>query len=93
MFEELARAGFAVAPGEDAGLSRRIDDPIRGGKGVNIAGHAEVAMHEIDAEPFQRQAIGFASLAGEIVEAHDLDSLVRVEQIASQVAASEAANA
>ena len=62
VFDELARAGFAVDAGEDAGVGGGVDDPIDGREGFEVAGGAEVAVEEFDADFFR--ASRFDSLPG-----------------------------
>ena len=52
VLDELARAGLAVDAGEDAGVGGGVDDPIDGREGFEVAGGAEVAVEEFDADFF-----------------------------------------
>ena len=68
MFQQLARACFAIAACQNARLRRRIDHPITDGKRIHITGHAKIAVEQVHAKPLQRQPIGLAALARQIVE-------------------------
>ncbi len=85
MFQQLARTRFAVAAGQNAGLSCRIDHPVHGRKRLYIAGHAQIAVHQLHAKPLQRQPVGFAALARQVVQPHDLDALVRLQKAANKM--------
>ena len=82
---------FPSRPARTLGLRGRVDDPIRARKCFNVACHAQVAVHQLHAELLQRQPIGLAALARQVVETHDLDTLVGLEKVARQVAARKTA--
>ena len=64
-----------------------------GGSDIYIAGHAKIAVHQLHAKPLQRQPVGFAALARQIVQSYDLDPFVRLQKGSSQVAARKSAYA
>jgi len=52
VLDELAGTCFAIDAGEDAGVGGGVDDPVDSGKRLEIAGGAEVAVEEFDADFF-----------------------------------------
>ena len=70
--DELARTGLAVDAREYAGIGRRIQHEVGGGQGVHGGNVAQVRGEHLDAELFQRAAVGLAAGPDEIVEAADL---------------------
>ena len=71
MLDELAGTCFAIDAGEDAGVGGGVDDPVDSGKRLEIAGGAEVAVEEFDADFFQGVAIRLAARTDEIIEAEE----------------------
>ncbi len=71
VLDELAGTGLAIDASEDAGIGGGVDDPIDGGERLEVAGGAEVAVKEFDADFFEAVAVGLAAGADEIIEADE----------------------
>lgn len=93
VFDELARAGFAVDAGEDAGVGGGVDDPVHGWQGLEIARGAEIGVDNFDPEFFEFGAIGFAAGTDEVVETVELVAGTGGDESPGERAADEAADA
>ena len=76
MLDDLATAGAAIEAGEDAGIGSGVDEDIDGREGFKIAGEADVAVGNLDAELFEGVAIELAAVADEVVDSDDGDGRV-----------------
>jgi hypothetical protein len=68
VFDQLARAGFSVHPGEHAGICGGIDHGVDGWDCLKVAGGADVSVEDFDAERFEFGAVCLAAGSDEIVE-------------------------
>ncbi|OQC22984.1 MAG: hypothetical protein BWX68_02975 [Verrucomicrobia bacterium ADurb.Bin063] len=93
MLEQLAAAGPAVHTGQHARIGGRLDNPVAAGQGFEVAGDADIAMKQPDAQPAQRPAVGLAAGAREVVQAEDLPVRPPFPQPAGERAAHKTANA
>ena len=68
----------AVDAGQHARIRGGVDHPIAAGSASKSLRRAEVAVHERDAEPFQRCGDSLAAGAHQVVDADDASALCHV---------------
>src|SRR5580704_7009622 len=68
VFKQLATAEAALNSGQDARVSRCIDDPIRGRQNLEVARGSNVAVDKCDAEGTESGTVGFRSGADKVVD-------------------------
>jgi hypothetical protein len=76
VLDQLPRRAAAAAGGpcQNARLRGRIDDPIEWSDRINVARHADVAVHNLDSEGMQRGAIRLCPDPPQAVEHGDIDA-------------------
>ena len=62
VFDELARAGFAVDAGQDARVGGGVDNPVHGWQGLEIARGAEIGVNNFDPEFFEAYESAFVEM-------------------------------
>ena len=92
MLDDLAAAGTAVDAGQNAGVGRRIDDPVGVAGRLQIAGAADVAVPDADAGRFEARPRRLASRPAEIVDPGQQRTRKAPLQAERQLAADEAAD-
>ena len=74
MFEQLARAGFAIHAREHAGIRGGINHEIGGGQGFKIRRAADIRVENFHAERGEFAAVQLAAGADEIIHADNLQA-------------------
>ena len=73
MLEQLAAAGLAVNPGQDAGIGGGVDHPIDRADCLQVAREAHVAVTKLDAEFGEFAPVTLAAWAAEIIETDEAE--------------------
>ena len=88
----LTAARAPSTPASNAGLRRRVDDPVRAAQRFEIARAPDVAMFDDDSRGLQPPARRFAARPAEVVDAGDPRALKAVNQVQRQLASDETAD-
>jgi hypothetical protein len=90
---DVAAAHLSIDPGEHARVGSGVEDPVDPWERLEQGGVPDVALHDMNAEPFQRFAIRLAARPDEAVDAGDLDSGGRLNERTGEGASNEATHA
>src|SRR6266566_5156586 len=92
MLDQLTAAGLPVHAGEDAGIGRRVQNPLAPRERFQITRIADIAVANLNAQLAQRRAVQLAARPHKIVQTDDFPIGPALAQSARQRGANETAN-